>query len=1622
MHNSKFFRKLSLAFILAVALALTVTSLALAQQGPVSEPPGGVTVTQTGACTGAPNYDIIGECQGRTGGLDLTYTNFDFSQFQDLYWGAAYLSDARLRLNGYDWFGYMGYQAADSNLPGGMAVFRGNTDIPLWNGGGYSYTYVNTRFTVTVTDLGGNPLPLEEPGSVGDLSTNGPLLHVTGDFRANILFEFYYGGAWMKALEGYDSLHTPPSGGLVNSSYTPRFFYTDVPLEGLSATNDSPTPYGSTTILTATVLTGTNPVYAWDFGDGTLGSGAVTGHIYPATGSFTAVVTATNEANVLTATTFITIIDAPVIGLSASNDSPTHLGDFTTLQASATGGSNITYTWALGDGAFAAGQVVTHTYPSAGYYTALVTATNVLNQITATTTVTISFEVLLTDPAANELAVAATAPLTVTFTGDVAPGTVSTATLAASGAFTGPRSGSFSFPASNQAVFSPSAAYLPGELVTVQVLTDVQSTLGQSLYAPYQWQFSAAVAGGSGNFVNSGQSLPGPSTWRVNLGDLDGDGDLDALTVDYMIFSSQVWLNDGSGFYTPYQTISTFPFPTDVALGDLDGDGDLDAFIVGIGGAQEVWFNDGSAIFTLGQTLSGSASYAVNLGDLDGDGDLDAFVATYNGEPDRVFFNNGAGSFVDSGQALGAEYGIGMALGDVDNDGDLDAYVANCHDTATDKLWLNDGQGQFSDSGQVIDGLCSYDADLGDVDGDGDLDAVVANAAAGGQPNQLFVNDGNGTWSNSGQNLGSYQSTGIKLGDLDADGDLDLFYSTFDAGQHVWLNDGSGIFTDTLQVLGTAVSRGMALGDLDGDGDLDAFVAADGSPSEVWFNENSADLAIAKSGSPALPQPGGWVTYTLSFANLGPQTATGVQIVDQIPVSVTHSSLSVSSNLPITPTGTFRFTWLLPDLAPGASGMITITGQLSDSLPSGHTFTNTASISALEWDLAPANNQSLVSLTTNLAPLAAAGPDQDVDTGETVTLDGRASLDLDGNLPLTYHWVQTSGPTVSFNPTLSLTTFTAPGDPVLLNFVLIVTDSLDQPSRPDPVAVTVHNQPPLADAGADQTVDTLAFVTLDGSGSDPDNDLPLAYLWTQTAGAPVTLSDPSAAAPTFTAPDDPGILTLTLIVTDSWGLASTPDTVVITVANQAPLADAGADQTVDTLALVTLNGSASYDPDNDTLAYLWTQTAGPAVTLSDPSAASPTFTAPGDPAVLTFTLMVTDSFGLPAPEPDEVAITVNNQPPLADAGTNQTVSTMVPVMLDGSLSTDPDGNLPLAYLWMQTAGTPVTLSDPAATGPTFTAPGDPAVLTFALIVTDSLGLASAPDEVVITVNNQPPLVDAGVDQTLVTLALVTLDGSGSDPDGDLPLAYLWTQTAGAPVTLSEPVAAGPTFTAPDDPAVLIFTLIVTDSLGLASTPDTVAITITNQPPVADAGADQNLDTLALVTLDGSASYDPDNDALTYLWTQTAGPAVTLSDSAAASPTFTAPGDPAALTFALIVTDSWGLASAPDAVVITIANQAPVAHAGADQIVRNRTLVTLDGSLSSDPDGDLPLTYLWVQIGGPAVTLSNPTVVTPTFTAPAVQGTLTFALIVTDNLGLASVVDEVTVTIESVQIYLPMIMR
>ena len=384
---------------------------------------------------------------------------------------------------------------------------------------------------------------------------------------------------------------------------------------------------------------------------------------------------------------------------------------------------------------------------------------------------------------------------------------------------------------------------------------------------------------------------------------------------------------------------------------------------------------------------------------------------------------------------------------------------------------------------------------------------------------------------------------------------------------------------------------------------------------------------------------------------------------------------------------------------------------------------------------------------------ADAGRDQTVNEGDTVYLDGSYSTAKDdGDEIQSYLWEQVAqGPRVLLTGAdQTIASFVAPqvSKDVTLTFKLTV---IFASGKKDTDQTKVHvldiesNDPPTADAGPDQNVPEETIVTLDGSNSfDPDDGIEF-YQWKQIAGESVSLSDPQAVQPTFTSPSVPPSqsksLEFELTVTDFGGLKDT-DTIVVNVTgdNDPPTADAGPDQNVPEETIVTLDGSNSFDPDDGIEFYQWKQIAGESVSLSDPQAVQPTFSAPTvgtDGVSFTFELTVTDYGSLQSTDTTIVNVIWLNDPPTADAGVDQTVLEKTTVTLDGSNSSDPDDGI-ASYQWKQVAGQSVTFSDPTDDQPTFEAPsfddsGDQPLI-FELIVTDDGGLQSS-DSTTVSVSN-----------------------------------------------------------------------------------------------------------------------------------------------------------------------------------------------------------------------------------------------------------------------------------------------
>jgi len=283
--------------------------------------------------------------------------------------------------------------------------------------------------------------------------------------------------------------------------------------------------------------------------------------------------------------------------------------------------------------------------------------------------------------------------------------------------------------------------------------------------------------------------------------------------------------------------------------------------------------------------------------------------------------------------------------------------------------------------------------------------------------------------------------------------------------------------------------------------------------------------------------------------------------------------------------------------------------------------------------------------------------------------------------------------------------------------------------------------------------------------------------------------------------------------------------------NAAPIANAGADQTVHAGSVVTLDGSASSDADGSyPLRYAWTinsRPTGSLAALSDTTAVNPSFTADlmGDYGVA---LVVTDAFGLSGAA-DGVFVSTENAAPVADAGPDQPLILIgTTVVLNGGDSWDDDGDA-ISFSWSITStpsGSSAQLDDPASVGPTFVGDllGD---YVIELVVNDGWA-PSTPDSVTASFDNVKPVANAGGNQSVTVGDTVTLNGSGTDANGDL-LTYNWSlvsRPVGSSAALTGATTSTTGFTA-DLPGTYVVSLVVNDGIE-NSDPANVSVTaITN---------------------------------------------------------------------------------------------------------------------------------------------------------------------------------------------------
>jgi hypothetical protein len=407
--------------------------------------------------------------------------------------------------------------------------------------------------------------------------------------------------------------------------------------------------------------------------------------------------------------------------------------------------------------------------------------------------------------------------------------------------------------------------------------------------------------------------------------------------------------------------------------------------------------------------------------------------------------------------------------------------------------------------------------------------------------------------------------------------------------------------------------------------------------------------------------------------------------------------------------------------------------------------------------------------------------------------------------------------------------------------------------------------------------------------------------------------------------------------------------------------------------------------------------------------------------VYNFRLTVTNSAGLTAS--DDVVITVNgaitSQPPVANAGKDETITVGQATVLHGENSMAPGGYIK-TYLWSKLSG-PETceILTPSASS-TWIRNMVAGTYVYRLTVTDNNG-SSAFDDVMITVTSilaapipsDFPVAQAGPDVTITFPASsVILDASASTAPGSFITKYNWSYVSGpAAYYITTPIAVT-TEIKNLVQGVYTFRLTVTNNAGKSASDDiviTVKPAITNAP-VANAGKDETLAAGQATVLHGENSYAMAGYIKGYSWTKISGPDTYEILSPTASYTWIRNMVPGVYVFRLTVTDNYGATGIDDVVITVTGSSTTIANAGKDEVIPVGQATVLHGEYSSCTGGQI-VSYMWTKISGPSgYEILTPAAAT-TWIRNMVAGSYVYRLTVTDDKGNKSV-DDVVITVSA----------
>jgi len=484
-------------------------------------------------------------------------------------------------------------------------------------------------------------------------------------------------------------------------------------------------------------------------------------------------------------------------------------------------------------------------------------------------------------PVVNEIDVENDSIITVEF--DSAPTLIDATTFVVSDLL-GTVSGSYNL-VGNVATFTHSRNFEYGSEVHVTLTT------GTGLLTPYVYSFVVDSGYGTGVFtqhISSPFASTGFNVEELAVGDFNGDGFLDTLSLNTSSNNYSLSFGDGSGILTFDSNYGVTNAPLGIATADFNDDGFLD--VVAVGGTQDlvVHAGDGDAAdipnsdfgyfnYLTDFTTGGSSNPTDVLAqDFDGDGDMDLAVVLFGNNSVGIYLNDGSGIFTphpSSPFATGASGVYGLDAGDVDKDGDLDIAVASQSDQKVTIL-SNNGSASFIATADYLSGAgglsFTRSVILQDFDGDEDVDIALVHLSPGSI--SIFSNDGLGAFTYvNNYATGSFPRK-IQFVDLNNDGDLDLATADELSNRVTLLsNNGTGDFSSTTTLTGLTSAKSLFFADLDGDTGVDLIVGKAGADLNVFLN--TVPPPVVQSTTPVAHAQNVAVNSTISVTfDIAPST------------------------------------------------------------------------------------------------------------------------------------------------------------------------------------------------------------------------------------------------------------------------------------------------------------------------------------------------------------------------------------------------------------------------------------------------------------------------------------------------------------------------------------------------------------------------------------------------------------------------------------------------------------------------------------------------------------------------------------------------------------------------------